>query len=44
MEFTKAVDLGEKEKQEIPGGWGGVFKEPPGTEMVEVGGGGGGLK
>ena len=28
-EFAEAVDLGEKEKLEIPGGWGGgVFKDP----------------
>ena len=27
--FAEAVDLGEKEKLEIPGGWGGgVFKDP----------------
>ena len=25
--FAEAVDLGEKEKLEIPGGW-GVFKDP----------------
>ena len=37
MEFGKV----EKEKLEIPGGW-GVFKEPPGTEIP--GGWGGGLK
>ena len=27
--FAEAVDLGEKEKLEIPGGWGGeLFKDP----------------
>ena len=26
--FTEAVDLGEKEKLEIPEGWGGGFKDP----------------
>ena len=29
--FTEAVDLGEKEKLEIPGGWG--VQRPSGTEI-----------
>ena len=39
--FAEAVDLGEKEKLEIPGGWGGV-QRPSGTEIP--GGGVGGSK
>ena len=34
MEFAKAVNLGEREKLEIPRGWGkGFFKEPHGMEI-----------
>ena len=43
--FTEAVDLGEKEKLEIPGGWVGV-QRPSGGRGSKVknlpGGGGGG--
>ena len=32
--FAEAVDLGEKEKLEIPGGWwGGGVQRPSGTEI-----------
>ena len=33
--FAEAVDLGEKEKLEIPGGWGGGVQRPSGTEIPE---------
>ena len=37
--FAEAVDLGEKEKLEIPGGWGwGVFKDPLERKFQGVGG------
>ena len=29
--FAEAIDLGEKEKLEIPGGWGGGVQRPSGT-------------
>ena len=31
--FAEAVDLGVKEKLEIPGGWGGGVQRPSGTEI-----------
>ena len=35
--FTEAVDLGEKEKLEIPGGWGGGgFKDPQRPSGTEI--------
>ena len=34
--FAEGVDLGEKGKLEIPGGWGGGgVQRPPGTEIPE---------